>query len=78
MKKLTLVILTLLILTGTIYYFFPEKKLPIDKKIDKLVVVKGTRTMKAYSNGQIIKTYKISLGGDPIGDKEFEGDNFVL
>ena len=74
MKKLTLVILTLLILTGTIYYFFPEKKLPIDKKIDKLVVVKGTRTMKAYSNGQIIKTYKISLGGDPIGDKEFEGD----
>ena len=28
----------------------------------------------AYSNGQLIKTYKISLGKNPIGDKEFEGD----
>ena len=30
--------------------------------------------MLAYSNGQLVKTYEISLGREPIGDKEFEGD----
>ncbi len=31
--------------------------------------------MVVYSNNIILKTYKISLGKNPIGDKEFEGDN---
>src|SRR5436190_22158237 len=74
MRKLTFIILVLLILTATGYYFFPEKRLPIDKMIDKIVVLKSKRSMNVYSEGQIIKTYKISLGRDPIGDKEFEGD----
>ena len=74
MKKLALVILFLLILTGTVYYFFPETKLPVDRKVDKIVVMKSKRKMDVYSKGQIIKTYRISLGGDPIGDKEYEGD----
>jgi len=74
MRKLIFAILFLLILTGAGYYFLPEKKLPPDKKIDKLIVTKSKRIMDVYSGDQIIKTYKISLGGDPVGDKEFEGD----
>ena len=74
MRKLSLVLLILLILTGTGYYFLPEKKLPTDKKIDKLIVTKSKRTMDVYSGEQVIKTYKISLGRAPVGDKEFEGD----
>jgi murein L,D-transpeptidase YafK len=74
MRKLTFIIAVLLIFSAAGYYFFPEKNLPSDKKIDKIIVLKSKRRMNVYSEGQIIKTYKISLGRDPIGDKEFEGD----
>ena len=36
---------------------------------------KSEKRMYAYSKGKIIKTYKISLGRNPIGKKEYEGDN---
>ncbi|MBK8626491.1 MAG: L,D-transpeptidase family protein [Saprospiraceae bacterium] len=58
----------------TVNFFYPEIKLPADIQIDKLVVFKSKRQLLAYSNGQLVKTYKISLGRQPIGDKEFEGD----
>lgn len=31
--------------------------------------------MQAYANEQLVKTYSISLGGSPVGDKQYEGDN---
>ncbi len=76
MKKSKIIRLTIpLILLGlTVYYFYPEDKLPTDTQIDKLVVYKSKRQLLAYSNGQLLKTYKISLGRQPIGDKEYEGD----
>ena len=57
-----------------IYYFYPETKLPNGTQIDNIVVNKSKREMLVYSNGELQKTYKISLGGQPIGHKEFEGD----
>jgi len=30
--------------------------------------------MQVYSDNQLVKTYKIALGRNPIGAKEFEGD----
>jgi len=30
--------------------------------------------MEVYSGGSLVKTFAISLGRNPIGDKEFEGD----
>jgi len=56
------------------YYFFPEKKLPPDRTIDRLVVYKSKRRMEAYSGNGLLKTYTISLGKNPIGHKQFEGD----
>jgi murein L,D-transpeptidase YafK len=58
-----------------VYYFYPENKLPKNATIDNLVVFKSKRQLLAYSNGQLLKTYKISLGKQPIGSKVFEGDN---
>jgi murein L,D-transpeptidase YafK len=57
-----------------VYYFYPEGKLPANVQIDKLVVIKSKRQMMAYSNGEIVKTYTISLGKEPFGAKEYEGD----
>lgn len=58
-----------------VYYFYPESKLPLGIKIDKLVVFKSKRKLIAYSKNRELKTYVISLGGEPIGHKQYEGDN---
>jgi murein L,D-transpeptidase YafK len=54
---------------------FSINSLPGNSKIDKLVVRKGERKLEAYAHGRLIKTYTISLGKEPSGDKQFEGDN---
>jgi hypothetical protein len=73
-SKIIRLTITLIFLGLTVYYFYPKDKLPADTLIDKLVVYKSKRQLLAYSSGQLVKTYKISLGRQPIGDKEFEGD----
>jgi murein L,D-transpeptidase YafK len=41
----------------------------------RIVVVKSNRTMTLESGGQPIKTYKVALGGQPIGAKQQQGDH---
>jgi murein L,D-transpeptidase YafK len=43
-----------------VYYFYPEKKLPENTKIDKILVYKSKRQLLVYSNGTLLKTYGIS------------------
>jgi murein L,D-transpeptidase YafK len=69
------VAISILIFGLIVYYFYPEKALPSDTRINKLVVYKSKRQLLAYSNGQLIKTYKISLGKQPVGKKEIQYDN---
>lgn len=68
-------LLLLLIVVAVAWYWYPGKPLPDGIVIDKLVVYKSRRKMEAYANGGLIKTYDIALGKDPIGHKQFEGDN---
>ena len=51
-----------------------ETPLPEDAIIDRLVVHKSKRTMSVYSQGRLLKIYPISLGKQPVGHKQFEGD----
>ncbi|MCL2326958.1 MAG: L,D-transpeptidase family protein [Bacteroidetes bacterium] len=76
MKKRKIILLTIfLVVAGLlIYYFYPERKLSNDAQIDNIVVHKSKRKMAVYANGELLKTYKISLGRKPIGHKEYEGD----
>ena len=48
--------------------------LSAETRFDRLVVLKKERTLKAYSQGKLVRTYKIALGFTPVGAKEFEGD----
>jgi len=57
------------------YFLFPVKKLPNGAIIDRIEVYKSLRKMDVYSNDILLKSYVISLGKNPIGHKEFEGDN---
>jgi murein L,D-transpeptidase YafK len=41
---------------------------------DRIVILKKERTLQLLSNGKVFKSYKVALGGNPIGGKEREGD----
>ena len=43
-------------------------------EVTQLVVYKAERRMHLVSGPTALKTYKIALGGDPVGPKQFEGD----
>lgn len=57
------------------FYFWPDTQLHEGLKVDKLVVYKSKREMYAFANNILVKKYKIALGGNPKGHKQFEGDN---
>ena len=42
---------------------------------DKVLIEKKERRLTLLSNGEAIKSYKIALGGNPVGPKERQGDN---
>jgi len=42
---------------------------------DKILIEKKERRLMLLSRGEVLKTYKIALGGNPIGPKERRGDN---
>ncbi|MBF8963002.1 L,D-transpeptidase family protein [Pontibacter sp. FD36] len=73
-KKIISFIAVAAFIGASVYYFYPEQKLPAGTKIDKLLVLKSERKLLAYADGQLIKTYTIALGRSPVGHKEYEGD----
>ncbi len=52
-----------------------DQAIPAGAKADRVVVVKKERTLTLMSQGKILKTYKIALGGEPVGPKTRQGDH---
>ena len=42
---------------------------------DKVLIEKKARRLTLLADGEVIKTYRIALGGNPVGPKERQGDN---
>lgn len=42
--------------------------------IDQIKIIKSERKLFTYNKGKLLKTYKIALGQNPIGQKLKEGD----
>ena len=42
---------------------------------DRVVVLKKERTLQLLRQGKVMKTYKVALGGDPVGAKTRQGDH---
>jgi murein L,D-transpeptidase YafK len=42
--------------------------------VDNIIVEKAARILKLYHGKQLIQTYRIALGNQPIGQKRCEGD----
>ena len=45
------------------------------KRADRIVVMKSMRTLTLESDGHVVRTYKVALGGQPIGAKDRQGDH---
>jgi len=43
--------------------------------VDKMVIEKSKRRLTLISQGEVLKSYKVALGRNPIGPKEQQGDN---
>lgn len=43
--------------------------------IDKILIEKEARRMSLLSKGDVLKSYRIALGGDPVGPKVRQGDH---
>jgi murein L,D-transpeptidase YafK len=63
-----------LVVAGALWANSPISPLPSDAKADLLVVNKSERQLLAYSQGQLLRSYRVSLGRDPVGPKQREGD----
>ncbi|MDY7218192.1 L,D-transpeptidase family protein [Denitrificimonas sp. JX-1] len=56
-----------------LFSYASSPQLPARHFIDKVLVVKSERSLHLMHRGDIIKTYRVSLGKKP-GKKEYEGD----
>ncbi len=73
--KATILVLPLLLLMGlTLFWAWPSPPLSNSARADKIVVSKTERTLSLLNKGRILKSYSISLGGNPKGPKTQQGD----
>lgn len=56
-------------------FLFNLSAFATDSKADKVLIEKKARRLSLLSKGHQIKVYKVSLGRNPDGPKEIEGDN---
>jgi len=64
-----------LALAGLVGFYRPPVALPPGTHADLLVVHKSARRMVLYSHGAVVRSYAISLGHDPVGPKQRQGDH---
>jgi murein L,D-transpeptidase YafK len=71
MRTLMLTVLSCWLLCG----FFSAQTPKSTQHADRVVVRKKDRTLEVLNAGRVIKTYKVALGGDPVGAKTRQGDH---
>jgi murein L,D-transpeptidase YafK len=54
---------------------FTQSTAPAKSHVDRVVVLKRARTLQLLGQGQVIRTYKVALGGSPVGPKSRQGDH---
>jgi hypothetical protein len=74
MKTVTFILGIFLLKSVLVWYFWPVTKLAGEGEIDRIEVYKSRRKLKAFSKGEYVGEFTISLGRNPVGHKQFEGD----
>jgi len=76
-KRLTLIAAVLAAASGGVLAWAgrPDAPhLPSETRADMVVVDKRARTLTLFRGGEALRSYPVSLGGDPVGHKRREGD----
>lgn len=71
-KKFSTALLLTLLLCAPLPVF---AKKPAKPKVDKILVEKADRRMTLFQGEKVVKVYKVSLGSEPVGPKQFQGDH---
>jgi murein L,D-transpeptidase YafK len=53
---------------------WPAGRLDRGVRADRVVVEKAARRLHLVKDGRVLKTYRVALGGNPLGHKQQEGD----
>lgn len=77
-KKYITVLFVFFVIVSSHISLVYSLKTPAKNKADRVVVHKGLRVMELWRGCDILKTYKIALGGLPRGPKTEEGDQKTL
>ena len=48
---------------------------PLTEPVTAIVVEKAKRQLTLFNKNRVVKTYRVALGGNPIGHKQQEGDS---
>ena len=74
MKILLSIIIAIIFISSFIFVLAQKEKSLSNMENPHILVKKKARTLQIFDGKTVIKTYKISLGFKPEGDKEIEGD----
>jgi len=74
-RKVSVMTALAMVAGGIVWAHWPRKPLPADTRADRVVVRKAARTLELYRGAELLRTYSIALGRDPVGHKAQEGDN---
>jgi murein L,D-transpeptidase YafK len=71
-RQIAFSFLLLIFLIGAAY----AQAAPVaDRHADHIVVDKSRHVLTLYSHDKLLRTYKVALGGNPVGAKEKQGDH---
>ena len=76
-RKIVIAGLTPVVLVagGFLWADCPPAPLPSGTRVDLLVVDKSAHRLRAYAQGRLVRTYRVSLGHQPLGRKARLGDH---
>lgn len=74
LRKFINILLLLFIIWLVFFYTKPYIPFDMSEEIDKILVVKHKRKLYLLSGEKVIRTYRIALGHNPKGPKEYQGD----
>ncbi len=67
---------TVVVLLSMLFSFLAHPKTGIASlaDVDRVVVIKKERLLELYKNGEVVKSYRVALGRQPVGPKVYAGD----
>jgi len=74
MKRAIVIAVLLATIGGAAWAHWPRRPLPDGTRADRVVVRKASRTLELYRGAELLRTYSVALGRNPLGRKEQEGD----